>query len=246
VADPNEIVSGRHLPGPVPCLPAGRLDAGRTVGAFKSGDLVAFDVAAFMESRALPTVSLVFRPSEAQALEGVAIAKGAMLLSVSDTAVGKVMRAEPDGDGWQTWSVALPGEGQASIAFANPHEETVFLNYEDFLTPDSLLEYDAASDAAALLKSVPAKFDAAGLKVEQHFATSKDGTKVPYFLVARKDIPMDGTTPTLLYAYGGFQVSMNPAYSPVTGGSGWSRAGPMCWRISAAAASSARPGTRPA
>ena len=185
--------------------------------AFRSGDLVAFDVAAFMETRALPAVSLVYRPSEAQALEGVAIARDAMLLSVSDTAVGKVMRAEPGSDGWRTWSVALPGEGQASIAFANPHEKTVFLNYEDFLTPDSLLEYDAASDAAALLKSVPAKFDAAGLKVEQHFATSKDGTKVPYFLVARKDIPMDGTTPTLLYAYGGFQVSMNPAYSPVTG-----------------------------
>jgi prolyl oligopeptidase len=184
---------------------------------FSSGDLVAFDVAAFMESRALPPVSLVFHPNEAQALEGVAMSKGAMLLSVSDTAVGKVMRAEPGEDGWRSWSVALPGEGQASIAFANPHEEVVFLNYEDFLTPDSLLEYDSGSDAAAMLKSVPAKFDASGLKVEQHFATSKDGTKVPYFLVARKDIPMVGTTPTLLYGYGGFQVSMNPAYSPVTG-----------------------------
>ncbi|HAE26513.1 MULTISPECIES: prolyl oligopeptidase family serine peptidase [Hyphomonas] len=184
---------------------------------FRSGDLVAFDVAAFMESRSLPPVSLVFHPSEAQALEGVAIAKGAMLLSVSDTAVGKVMRAEPGENGWRTWRVALPGEGQASIAFANPHEEIVFLNYEDFLTPGSLLEFDSGHDAASMLKSVPAKFDAAGLKVEQHFATSKDGTKVPYFLVARKDIPMDGSTPTLLYGYGGFQVSMNPAYSPVTG-----------------------------
>ncbi|WP_273183818.1 prolyl oligopeptidase family serine peptidase, partial [Hyphomonas adhaerens] len=184
---------------------------------FRSGDLVAFDVAAFMESRSLPPVSRVFHPSEAQALEGVAIAKGAMLLSVSDTAVGKVMRAEPGESGWRTWRVALPGEGQASIAFANPHEEIVFLNYEDFLTPGSLLEFDSGDDVASMLKSVPAKFDAAGLKVEQHFATSKDGTKVPYFLVARKDIPMDGSTPTLLYGYGGFQVSMNPAYSPVTG-----------------------------
>jgi prolyl oligopeptidase len=80
-------------------------------GAFKSGDLVAFDVAAFMETRALPTVSLVFRPSEAQALEGVAIARDAMLLSVSDTAVGKVMRAEPDGDGWQTLERRAAGRG---------------------------------------------------------------------------------------------------------------------------------------
>ena len=185
--------------------------------SFKSGDLVAFDVDAFLKDRALPPVSIVFHPSEAQALEGVRIAKDAVLLSVSDTAVGKVMRAEPGEDGWLAWNVMLPGAGQANIAFASDREKEVFLNYEDFLTPDSLLEYDSDKDVATALKSVPAKFDASGLKVEQHFATSKDGTKVPYFLVARADIPMDGSTPTLLYGYGGFQVSMNPSYSPVTG-----------------------------
>ena len=184
---------------------------------FKSGDLVAFDVAAFMKDRKLPPVSLVFRPNAAQALEGVSIAKGALLLAVSDTAVGKVMRAEPGEAGWTAWNVTLPGTGQASIAFASDREKEVFLNYEDFLTPDSLLEYDSKADAATVLKSVPAKFDTTGLKVVQKFATSKDGTKVPYFLVAREDIPMDGSTPTLLYGYGGFQVSMNPSYSPVTG-----------------------------
>ena len=185
--------------------------------SFKSGDLVAFDIDAFLTDRVLPPVSLVFRPNEAQALEGVSIAKGALLLGVSDTAVGKVMRAEPGEDGWLVWNVTLPGAGQANVAFASDREKEVFLNYEDFLTPDSLLEYDSATDAVTTLKSVPAKFDTTGLKVVQKFATSKDGTKVPYFLVSKADIPMDGTTPTLLYGYGGFQVSMNPSYSPVTG-----------------------------
>lgn len=185
--------------------------------SFKSGDLVAFNVDAFMETRELPPVSLVFHPSETQALEGVSIAKGALLLGVSDTAVGKVMRAEAGDAGWTLETVALPGTGQANIAFASDEEETVFINYEDFLTPDSLLSYNAATGDVTTLKSLPPKFDATGLKVTQHFATSKDGTRVPYFLVSKADLPLDGTTPTLLYGYGGFQVSLNPSYSPVTG-----------------------------
>ena len=184
---------------------------------FKSGDLVAFDLDTFLESRALPPVSLVFHPGETQALEGVSVAKGALLLGVSDTAVGKVMRAEAGADGWTLSAVELPGAGQASIAFASDEEETVFINYEDFLTPDSLLSYNATTGDVVTLKSLPPKFDASDLKVTQHFATSKDGTKVPYFLVSKKDMPLDGSTPTLLYAYGGFQVSMNPSYSPVAG-----------------------------
>ncbi|MCA8902576.1 MAG: S9 family peptidase [Hyphomonas sp.] len=186
-------------------------------GKFLAGDLVAFQVEAFLTDRTLPPLELVFRPTASQALEGTGIAKGALMLAVSDTAVGKVMRAEPGKDGWRVWPVELPGTGQASLAFTSDRETEVFLNYEDFLTPDSLLEFDIGTGAVTVLKSLPPKFDAEGLKVEQHFATSPDGTQVPYFLVSRADLPMDGTTPTLLYGYGGFQVSMNPAYSPVLG-----------------------------
>ncbi len=185
--------------------------------AFKSGDLVAFDLGAFLGSRALPPVQLVFRPNAAQAIDGVAIAKGAALLAISDNVAGKVLRLEPSAGGWTTFPVNLPGTGQAGIAFADEEEATVFLNYEDFLTPDSLLTYDIGTGAVSTLKSLPAKFDAAGLKVEQHFAISSDGTRVPYFIVHRDDIVLDGTTPTLLYGYGGFQVSMTQSYSPVMG-----------------------------
>jgi prolyl oligopeptidase len=184
---------------------------------FKSGDLVAFDVETFMETRALPPVSLVFHPSETQALKGVSTAKGALLLGVGDTAVGKVMRATASDAGWMLEPISLPGTGQASVAFASDEEDTVFINYEDFLTPDSLLSYSASTGDVKTLKSLPPKFDATGLSVTQHFATSKDGTRVPYFLVSKADLPLDGSTPTLLYGYGGFQVSLNPSYSAVTG-----------------------------
>ena len=184
---------------------------------FKSGDLVAFDVETFMETRALPPVSLVFHPSETQALKGVSTAKGALLLGVGDTAVGKVMRATASDAGWMLEPISLPGTGQASVAFASDEEDTVFINYEDFLTPDSLLSYSASTGDVKTLKSLSPKFDATGLSVTQHFATSKDGTRVPYFLVSKADLPLDGSTPTLLYGYGGFQVSLNPSYSAVTG-----------------------------
>jgi prolyl oligopeptidase len=185
--------------------------------AFKAGDLVAFNLEEFLKSRKLPKVELAFRPSATQAVDGVAVAKGAALLAISDNVVGKVLRLEPSASGWTTAPIDLPGSGQVGIAFADEDETAVFLNYEDFLTPSSLLNYDITSGAVTTLKSLPAKFDTAGLKVDQFFATSKDGTRVPYFIVHREDMKLDGTTPTLLYGYGGFQVSMTPGYSPVTG-----------------------------
>lgn len=183
---------------------------------FKSGDLIAFDLDTILETRTLPEVSLVFRPDKTQAVNGVDIAKGAALLSINENVAGKVLRLEP-GNPWTTKEIRLPGTGQVGVAFADKDEETVFLNYEGFLTPDSLLSYDTGTGEAKTLKSLPGKFDAAGLKVEQFFATSPDGTRIPYFLVCREDIPLDGKTPTLLYGYGGFQISLQPSYNPVIG-----------------------------
>lgn len=68
-----------------------------------------------------------------------------------------------------------------------------------------------------MIKSTPERFDAEGLQVQQFWATSKDGTKVPYFLVAPKDLKLDGTNPTILYAYGGFEIPMQPSYSASLG-----------------------------
>ena len=184
---------------------------------FKAGDLAAFDLQSFLDTRTLPQVELVFRPNARQAVNGVAVSKGAALLSINDNVIGKLLKLEPTERGWSTTAITLPGTGEVGVAFADKDEETVFLNYEGFLTPSSLLTYDSATGAVETLKSVPAKFNADGLTVQQFEATSKDGTKVPYFVVHREDIVLDGTTPTLLYGYGGFQVSLTPGYSAITG-----------------------------
>jgi prolyl oligopeptidase len=181
--------------------------------AFKIGDLVAFNLDEMLSTRALPPVELVFRASERQAVNGVAVARGAALLSINDNVVGKILRIEPAEVGWSTTEVVLPGPGQAGIAFADKDEGTVFLSYEGFLTPDSLLKYDTSSGLVLPLKSLPARFESSGLVVHQKEAVSTDGTKIPFFVVHREDIALDGSSPTLLYGYGGFEVSMQPNYS---------------------------------
>ena len=185
--------------------------------SYQTGDLIAFDLETFLGGEMTPPMDLVFRPTDKQAVNSVSVARGAALLSINDNVVSRLLRLEPGTNGWTTEAIDLPGQGKASIAFADKDETTVFLNYEGFLSPDSLLKYDVASGAITPLKSLPAKFDAGGLVVEQHEATSADGTKIPYFLVHREDMQPDSSTPTLLYGYGGFEVSMRPSYSTTIG-----------------------------
>ena len=184
---------------------------------FQTGDLVAFELSAFLHTHELPPVELVFRPSAAQAVGGLAVASGGTLLSITDNVVGQVLRLERNADGWQTATIELPGTGDVGLAFSDLKENLVLLNYEDFLTPPSLLALDSTTNEVESLKTVPPRFDTEGLVVEQLSATSADGTSVPHFVVRRSDVELDGTTPTLLYGYGGFQVPLNPSYSGTIG-----------------------------
>jgi len=184
---------------------------------FKSGDLVAFNLAELLETRRLPTVELVFRANDRQAVNGVSLAGDAALLAINDNVVSQLLNLERGAGGWVTHPIDLPGSGQADVIFADKHTDTAFLNYQDFLTPDSLLKFDAQSKKVSMLKSLPVKFNTQGLVVQQKYATSKDGTQIPFFVVHDKAIELDGKTPTLLYGYGGFEVSMTPSYSANVG-----------------------------
>ncbi len=203
---PNGISHGR-------LLLALEEDWAPTGDAFLTGDLVAFDMTEFLDTHELPPVELVFRPSPTQAVGGIAVAAGGTLLSISDNVIGRVLRLEPSDSGWSTTPIELPGTGDVGIASADLREDLVLLNYEDFLTPASLLALDSTTGEIESLKTAPPRFDTEGLIVEQRHATSTDGTEIPHFVVRRADVELDGTTPTLLYGYGGFQVPLNPSYS---------------------------------
>jgi prolyl oligopeptidase len=186
-------------------------------GDFKAGDLVGFNWSSFVADGNLPRVELVFRPTPKQALQGVGITKNNVLVNISDNVVVKVMAYAKTGANWTSSEVKLPPNGSAGVIYADSAEPTAFLGYEGYLSPDTLYTYDSASGAVAAIKQLPAWFDASGYTVDQFEATSRDGTKVPYFVVHKTDIKLDGSNPALVYGYGGFQVSQTPGYSGTVG-----------------------------
>ena len=99
----------------------------------------------------------------------------------------------------------------------DPEADVAYVTYEDFLQPDTLYEVDVATRRAEPIKNLPAKFDGSRYVTEQFEAVSRDGTRVPYFIVRPKSFTAKGEAPTLLYAYGGFQVSMTPYYTATIG-----------------------------
>ena len=118
---------------------------------------------------------------------------------------------------WTSSTLDLPKDATIDIASASDTDNRLVLNVASFLTPTGQWLADATGGAPAKLRALPDRFDAARFVTEQYWATSKDGTRIPYFVVHAKGLNFDGSNPTLLNAYGGFQVSQSPAYSGTVG-----------------------------
>jgi prolyl oligopeptidase len=162
----------------------------------------------------------LFTPTATRSLAGYGTTRSKVILTVLDNVAGRIEEVTPTLDGWQHRAVAAPFPGSLSTReLYDPHTrddplaEAYFLSYTDFLTPDSLYLAHTGSDQRELLKSRPHFFDSTGMRVEQKFARSKDGTRVPYFIIWPKGAQPDGQNPTLLYGYGGFEISLTPSYS---------------------------------
>ena len=183
----------------------------------KSGDLVSFDIHDFMKDGKIETVHEVFSPDEKSSMNGAGTTKSKVLLSISRDVTSAAYAFDWDGKNWTSEKLDFPANGTVSIGATNDKEDIAFISSESFLTPDTLWTYNTATGKKAEAKSLPAWFDADSMVSEQFFATSTDGTKVPYFVVRNKDTKMDGTNPTLLYGYGGFEISLNPSYSATRG-----------------------------
>ncbi|WP_419728246.1 prolyl oligopeptidase family serine peptidase [Lichenicola sp.] len=162
---------------------------------------------------------LVFRPGPRQSVEAeeVGTTRGSVVAAVYDNVRGGAYVFTPGADGWTTRRLTLPDNVSVTLIDAGPRDDHVFLEVTGFLTPSQLWLADAATGQANQVKSLPAQFDASGLVVEQLEATSRDGTRIPYFLVHRRGLKPDGRNPTLLTAYGGFGVSSAPLYSGAIG-----------------------------
>ena len=183
---------------------------------FKSGDLIAWPLDAWLEDPATPAV-LVLRPTERQAVEGVNATRNTLVVALYDNVRGSVRVYRPGESEWTYSTLDLPQNVSVGVGSATEVDDKVFVSVTGYLNPSSLWLADAATGAVDQVKSMPAKFDATGMTVEQHEARSADGTMIPYFVVHKADMPLDGSNPTLLYGYGGFESSLLPGYSATVG-----------------------------
>ena len=188
--------------------------------AFQTGDVIAYDLNGWMAD---PTAqaALVIRPGPREAIEGITATRNRLVVALFENVRGAVYSYDPgqaaDGSYWNRTQLDLPENVTVGLGSASDRDDQLFVSVAGYLNPSSLWLADAATGSLDQTKSLPAKFDATGMTVDQFEATSADGTKIPYFVVHRDAMAMDGSNPTLLYGYGGFQVSMLPGYSATVG-----------------------------
>lgn len=186
-------------------------------GVFKSGALLSIDAA---EAAAAPTAlkpRLILEPNARQSIEGVSTTRSHVLVDLYENVRGGVRRFSLGPNGWTGETIPLPDNASVGVITAEDESETAFVQVASFLTPATLWRVDVDAGEGMQVKANPARFDASGHVTEQFTVRSKDGTEIPYFVIRPKALTPDGSNPTLLYAYGGFQVSLTPSYSGVLG-----------------------------
>ncbi|MFN3512667.1 MAG: prolyl oligopeptidase family serine peptidase [Phenylobacterium sp.] len=182
---------------------------------FAAGALIAYPLAEL--KRGGEGAMLVFQPGPTQAIQNVADTKGKLVVELLEDVKGAVDVYNFQGGKWSAKRLPLPKDATLTLRAASGRDDQLFVAAEGFLSPSSLWLADAATGTAARVKTSPARFDASKHVVEQFWATSTDGTKIPYFVVRPKDAPLDGSLPTIMYGYGGFEVAKPPVYIPEMG-----------------------------
>jgi prolyl oligopeptidase len=161
---------------------------------------------------------VLMEPGERRSILRVNTTKSKILITVLDNIISRLYQFIRDNNGkWHQEQINIPDNGTLYVFDTNERSDDYFINYYNFLTPSTLYMVSGSDGKIEKLKSLPDFFDARPYETQQLEATSKDGTRVPYFVVMRKDIKLDGKNPTIIYGYGGFRASSKPYYSPIMG-----------------------------
>ena len=208
---------GRLVPSPLPddavvnTVLDGRLIAtlASDWNGIPSGSVVAYGIADVLAGRA-PTIERVLVPTATQAVEQVDSSKSVLWVKMLDDVSGRLVSLTRGADGrWAQSVSALPTASTIHLDATAGRDDVAFAMVESFLKPPAL--YAVRPNARPVtVDTLPARFDASQMQVEQRFATSKDGTKIPYFLVRKKGTT--GPVPALVHAYGGFRNAQTPTY----------------------------------
>ncbi|WP_442547662.1 prolyl oligopeptidase family serine peptidase [Bradyrhizobium ottawaense] len=181
--------------------------------SFKAGSMISYDLAEWKQDPLRAKPSVVFQPNSRQALRGFGSTRNFLVLTILDNVQSKAFVYRYDQSAWHATPVPLPENATVSLSATSAQADEMTFTVSDYLTPTSIWYFDAESKRLELLKTAPATFDASKHVVEQLEATSRDGTRIPYFLVRPRSARFDGSTPTLLYGYGGFQLPLLPSYA---------------------------------
>ena len=200
-------------------------DVGGTV--YDAGSVLAIGVDAFMSGDR--SFGVLFQPTPRTGLARGALSQTEnwLLINTLDNVRSRLFAWRLTEEGWENQEIESPVFGSASIYGLDSDDGDLFwLSANDFLTPTTLYLGGLGDQAQKLeaVKASPGYFETEGLRIEQHEATSADGTKIPYFLVSKEGLKRDNSNPTLLYGYGGFEIPLSSSYSATLGAT-WLEAG---------------------
>ncbi|MBE9608409.1 prolyl oligopeptidase family serine peptidase [Chitinilyticum piscinae] len=178
---------------------------------YPAGSLLA--IRANAQTGELGAATLLFAPAPEQSYVMLEATLNGLAVIITENVQSRLLTFRRAGEAWEAFANPLPHSGVIEFVDQPWQSDVLVYNFSDFLTPAGLYRYDLSSNAAPeLLRAQPPAFDATPFAVLQHHASSRDGTPIPYFLVAKSGIELDGNTPTLLYGYGGFALPMMPYY----------------------------------
>ena len=183
---------------------------------YKKGTLVSMNLQDNLEGNV--KVKTIYQPNDRSSFVSVSTSKDFIVVNSMENVQNKLYKYSLENGIWTSETIEAPEFGSIYLTTSNNQSNDYFFRYSNFITPTTL--YHATGTHINPIKKLKDFFNTENLTVKQYNATSKDGTKIPYFVVHQKDLQFNGKNPTMIYAYGGFNASSQPNYSSTTG-IGW-------------------------
>lgn len=178
---------------------------------YKAGSVISVDLASIHDSMHLNT-ALVFEQTSFCSVDSIDSIKDGILITLLNHVCGELYQYKLVDNCWVSHKIAFPEKGSIEVISASADSNDALILYSDFLTPNRLYKYQSDLNSLEIVKQAQQNFDSHPMAVTQFESVSKDGTVIPYFVIHPKEILLDGSNPTLMYGYGGFEVSEKPAY----------------------------------
>ncbi len=178
---------------------------------YKNGALLSLDFTQFLKGK--KEIQTILEPDEFSSISEISTTKNQLLVNMLTNVTSQLYIYSFANGKWSNQKVKAPDYGTISLIATDEFSDQYFFQYENFITPTTIYTADASNNTFKASKSLPSYFDASKYEVTQFKAKSKDGTLIPYFMVSAKNMKLDGTNPTLIVAYGGFEISYQPFYA---------------------------------